>query len=235
MAESNSITEKPADKNKKTPTDNPKVLFHRKLVAVRDGISRIPKNGFNEHHNYAYATEADVVEGIRGLLSEQGLSMTIEVTISRYREKEGSKMVVTTVPMVIKITDIDTGYEEVYEWEGSGEDPGDKGLYKAITGGQKYFLMKTFLVPTGDDPERAEATSALPAKENKEAHRVIREYIEKAKTVEDFKEVYKCVTQFRKLGHIGDAEAEYYHASITTMGKITKTFVEVPDESVGQD
>jgi hypothetical protein len=39
-------------------------------------------------------------------------------------------------------------------WFGSGSDTGDKGLYKAITGGIKYVLNTNFLIPTGDDPEK---------------------------------------------------------------------------------
>ena len=36
------------------------------------------------------------------------------------------------------------------------EDAGDKGIYKAIAGAQKYALMKVFMIPTGDDPEADE-------------------------------------------------------------------------------
>ena len=36
---------------------------------------------------------------------------------------------------------------------GAGADTGDKGVYKSMTGAEKYFLMKTFLIATGDDPE----------------------------------------------------------------------------------
>jgi hypothetical protein len=36
---------------------------------------------------------------------------------------------------------------------GEGEDRGDKAAYKAITGATKYWVMKTFLISTGDDPE----------------------------------------------------------------------------------
>ena len=37
---------------------------------------------------------------------------------------------------------------------GSGQDAGDKGIFKAISGAQKYALMKAFMIPTGDDPEQ---------------------------------------------------------------------------------
>ncbi len=38
-------------------------------------------------------------------------------------------------------------------WVGQGLDNADKGYYKAYTGAVKYFLMKTFMISTGDDPE----------------------------------------------------------------------------------
>jgi len=37
---------------------------------------------------------------------------------------------------------------------GSGSDKGDKGVYKALTGSQKYAIMKLFKIETGDDPEQ---------------------------------------------------------------------------------
>ena len=49
------------------------------------------------------------------------------------------------------------------EWAGSGDDPADKGLYSAYTGAVKYFLMKAFLIPTGDDPEADEGTDKRAA------------------------------------------------------------------------
>lgn len=48
-------------------------------------------------------------------------------------------------------------------WAGYGDDAGDKGIYKAITGGVKYMLMKTFQISTGDDPEGDESTDKRAA------------------------------------------------------------------------
>jgi hypothetical protein len=54
---------------------------------------------------------------------------------------------------------MDTESDEIIEgsFEGSGIDQGDKALYKAITGGIKYILSSTFLIPTGDDPENEQS------------------------------------------------------------------------------
>ena len=60
----------------------------------------------------------------------------------------------TTVKGNVEFIDGDTGESYIAEGVGQGADSGDKGVYKAITGMMKYILLKTFLVPTGDDPER---------------------------------------------------------------------------------
>jgi hypothetical protein len=88
----------------------------QKLAEVSEAVSRVPKRGHNDFHNYDYAYESDILEAVR---SDDGV----------------------------------TGETLDYPWMGWGVDPGDKGGYKAITGAEKYFLMKTFLIPTGDDPE----------------------------------------------------------------------------------
>ena len=43
-----------------------------------------------------------------------------------------------------------------------GADTGDKALYKAYTSGVKYFLLKTFLLPTDDDVEQGPASDYPP-------------------------------------------------------------------------
>jgi hypothetical protein len=72
------------------------------------------------------------------------------------------------VKMTFTWYDTETGESLVVEWAGSGSDKGDKGLYKAMTGAEKYVLLKTFLVPTGDDPE-AEEPKPRPAAKKPEA------------------------------------------------------------------
>ena len=64
-----------------------------------------------------------------------------------------------------------------FKCSGSGNDRsrsgavGDKGIYKAITGANKYALLKTFLLETGDDPEEvsdADRESNKPKEVKKE-------------------------------------------------------------------
>ena len=124
--------------------------IYKKIGKVMKQIERIPKNGFNEYHKYRYVTESDLMDAIRPLLAEAGLAFYSSV-LEQQRDKEFTK-----VKMEFVLADADTGecIKSIY-W-GEAQDKGDKGLYKAYTGATKYFLMKTFLIATGDDPERDE-------------------------------------------------------------------------------
>ena len=78
------------------------------------------------------------------------------------RETEGKAGPVTTIKMTATFACGDGGASFTTSWLGSGQDSGDKGVYKALTGGVKYLLMKNFLVSTGDDPEQEETEASGP-------------------------------------------------------------------------
>lgn len=125
----------------------------KKLAEVMKAVERIPKSGHNNFHNYDYATEADIVAAVRQLLAERNV-MLIPAIVGRERESVGDKgSVLTQLDMTFTFFDGDSGEEKTFSWLGAGTDKEDKGAYKAMTGGEKYFLLKTFLIPTGDDPE----------------------------------------------------------------------------------
>lgn len=85
---------------------------------------------------------------------------------------------------------------------GEGMDTGDKAIYKAITGAQKYVLMKTFLIPTGDDPELEE----LPQKPQPQSKKItIEQLLERIKAVEVNDEKYPG----KNLVEIYDTNKEY--------------------------
>jgi hypothetical protein len=61
----------------------------------------------------------------------------------------------TTIKLSYEFINVDNPSEKLAgSFEGCGSDKGDKGAYKAITGALKYALTSTFLIETGDDPEK---------------------------------------------------------------------------------
>lgn len=132
----------------------------KKMAEVMAAVNRIPKRGRNEFHKYDYATEADIVEAIRGELAQRHVILLPAIT-GKTRTPVGEKgSVLTELDMAFTFLDGDSGEELTRAWLGAGTDKEDKGAYKAMTGGEKYFLLKTFLIPTGDDPETEERPTA---------------------------------------------------------------------------
>lgn len=134
--------------------------LHKKLAAIMGEIGTVEKKGYNAFHKYSYVTESDLTEAIRSKLASKGIVIIPSLRSVRHEDT------LTTAEMTFKFVDSETGEEESADWAGTGDDKSDKGLYKAYTGSLKYFLMKTFLISQGDDPEgdesadrRAESTA----------------------------------------------------------------------------
>lgn len=132
----------------------------RKLADIMAAVERVPKRGHNSFHNYDYATEADIVGTVRDELSKRNVMLIPSVQNHERHEvttKKGERGdTLTVLHMTFTFVDGDSGEREAHAWLGVGQDGGDKGAYKAMTGAAKYFLLKTFLMPTGDDPEAGE-------------------------------------------------------------------------------
>lgn len=139
-----------------------------KLVEVMKQVKYIEKKGYNEFNRYKYATESDVAEKVREVLADQNVIMLPDIVEHSTREhinRKGNTEYIATVKVKFTFIDGDTGEQLVIHSIGEGQDAGDKAVYKAITGAQKYALMKSFMIPTGDDPE---ADSGVDERNNDE-------------------------------------------------------------------
>ena len=140
-----------------TQEPNTKAKLYGKIAAVAAAVSRIPKNGRNNFHNYSYATESDITDGLRELLNANGLAFLPPSVISWERDETADNPKIgprTRVQVQFALGCSDTGETYTTILWGEANDNADKGFYKAYTGAVKYYLMKTFLIATGDDPEQ---------------------------------------------------------------------------------
>ena len=148
--------------------------LYQRIAGVMSEVSTIAKTGYNNFHHYYYATEEDVLETLRPLFTKWGLILMVtvdSVEVGR-RLGEGGEVGdgdLRRVAVRFSIRSIDNPDEkgESVFW-GEGQDKGDKGFYKAYTGAMKYWLLKTFMVSTGDDPELDTRSQKAPPVQEKQ-------------------------------------------------------------------
>lgn len=134
-----------------------KAKLAQKKNAVRNVLKEkgiLQRKGANTFDKYSYFSEAQYKELFTDLFAECGLELTASVTEVRMYEGTAKQPFGRLVCVAYSLTDIDTGYSEHSHVYGDGMDKGDKGIYKAYTGSLKYYLANTFMVATGDDPEK---------------------------------------------------------------------------------
>ncbi len=134
----------------------------KKLSAIMRDSGYLKQEGRNQAQNYNYLSEEQLVFKLRELMNKHGVVMIPTVRsyeIDRverkaYKGDTPPPFIMATVTVDYKIIDGDTGDAATGSMIGTGIDGGDKHIYKAITGANKYFLMKLFQIPSGNDPEK---------------------------------------------------------------------------------
>lgn len=137
--------------------DLEKLNVYQRWNRVLKEIGLVPKRGWNAHHKYWFTTDADLNAFVGPLFGKYHLVVIPSIILDQVQRIEpapGSKQFLTRVPMKIRVINADKP-DDAFEvdWIGEGADTVDKGVYKAFTGGLKYFYMKLLQVATGDDPE----------------------------------------------------------------------------------
>lgn len=145
--------------------ETPKLALVRKLHKIAKAITHIEKRGTNSAQGYSFVQSLDVTRDVRAQLQRNKLVVIpgiVPGSLQHFTET-GGKSFVTTVDLTYDVIDIETGAELRMTWAGAGADiGGDKGLYKAMTGGFKYALMNLFQIPATNDPEHDGITQAAP-------------------------------------------------------------------------
>lgn len=137
--------------------------LYAKIARVTAAMKRVPKHGENKFQHYKYATESDIVDTLREAMGNEKIAILPRVDRTERIEHPNERLgPITRLYMTFTVACGDTGASVQMPWIGDGQDTADKGLYKAYTGAEKYFLMKLFLVATGDDPEQDVEPQAQP-------------------------------------------------------------------------
>lgn len=131
--------------------------LQQKKNALRKALKEkgvLKKEGENTFDRYKYFSEAQYKVLFTELLSNYKLELKFNEL--EYQMFDGTdKQANGRMPRIeFTLIDVETGFYETTVITGEGIDKGDKAGYKAYTGALKYYLADTFLVATGDDPEK---------------------------------------------------------------------------------
>lgn len=192
-----------------------------KLRAKLKEKGMLQKKGNNAYDHYNYFSEAQYKLLFTELLSESNLELSFSEV--DYAMVEGTKNQSNgrIVKLEFTLTDCETGFSEKTLISGEGIDKGDKAGYKAYTGALKYYLADTFLVATGDDPEkdspdqkmnnratRSRATTTKPAPAPAPAKSCTKEQAAEIDRLVDDKESMLAYYKVAKVEELTEAQAQ---------------------------
>ena len=107
--------------------------------------------------NYTFASETALIQALRPVMIKHGVVAHVllhnNLTREEYATKSGTRMTNSVIEGVVRFAHTDGSYIDVSA-SGEGSDSGDKSVNKAQTGLLKYALRQTFLIETGDDPDK---------------------------------------------------------------------------------
>lgn len=125
--------------------------IYEKMLEVMKAIEYLNKDDRVEYKSTKYRamSEEKVTTTVRKELLRQGLVVfPIEQSVSQ----NGT---ITTTNTVYKMVNVENPEEFVIlASSGQGADTQDKGVGKAMTYSFKYMLLRTFAIPTGEDPDK---------------------------------------------------------------------------------
>ncbi len=139
------------------------MTLHEKLLSIQKSVDSIIKDGKNLSDKYDFASDENVLDIFRPLMDELGLLLLPKVMGAALHEgttKSGTSRYLTELNLEMVWMDVESGESLTVPWYAQGVDlAGEKGVGKALTYAEKYFLLKSFHVPTRrDDPDAAGRT-----------------------------------------------------------------------------
>lgn len=140
--------------------------LYTKMAEIMGEIGNIPKEGTNTHFNYKFVTADAIADRIRKALSDRKIAFFAAIThreLVQFSQKyiDGNTGAVKSeksinrwvVDFEFTFADGDSGEVEKRPWTAEADANDDKGINKCATAAEKYFLLKTFVVSTGDEPD----------------------------------------------------------------------------------
>jgi len=130
-----------------------------KIAEVMQNVDYLQKDGRVAYGStrYSYLSEEKITSEMREAMLKAGLVIypaRMEVVNQQDVSTKTGQARVVNILITYRVQDVES--EEFIEVQalGEGMDAGDKAVYKAMTGAFKYAQRQTFMIPTGDDPDK---------------------------------------------------------------------------------
>ena len=154
---------------------------YQRLAEVRKIVPYLKKE--QKGAQYSYVGSSDVLGSLHSKINEEGLVLVPEITghvltpdVEEVPDKYNKELMkkrttyFTELEMTMTWVNIDSPEDRVsVKWYAQGVDiAGEKGVGKALTYGEKYFLLKFFNIATDkDDPDafQNKVDSKMPPKQ----------------------------------------------------------------------
>ena len=130
----------------------------KKILAVMREVHKVGKDAVNTFQKYNYTSAEAIIRAVRESMARHGLVIGpvrhIDIQYEKEPSPKGGVNYLYTIVQEYSIIDTDSGEVMFYQIPAQGSDKGDKAVYKAHTGGFKYFLRTAFAIEMTDDPEK---------------------------------------------------------------------------------
>ncbi|MBC2368124.1 single-stranded DNA-binding protein [Listeria booriae] len=194
------------------------VNIFKKLLKVRKAVPYLQKEN-RADAKYAYVSSGAVLSSVRDMMDDEGLLLAVEVL--RHKTEVRDKAYFTELDLRY------TWYAPEYpdesfsiRWYAQGVDyGGEKGVGKALTYAEKYFLLKQFNIATDtDDPDAVHERKKQNKRDrdNKENYEIIQEHVKKLAELTGSEEEKVLVATMKQLGLTNSSQftSDYYQKAI---------------------
>ena len=130
--------------------------IYQKLIAVRKSVPYLEKA--NVGYQFKYVSSSQTLGALRKAMDEEGLLLVPKITdivVKDHTTAKDKHEYFTALTMEFTWINADKPEETIVcPWYGQGLDDGEKGVGKALTYAEKFFMLKFFNIATDkDDPD----------------------------------------------------------------------------------
>lgn len=199
--------------------------IYQKLIEVRKTVPYLQKE--SKGYQYNYCGSSQVLSAVRAKMDELGLLLVPRVLSHTLHPKGEADAKEHLTELEMEFTWVNAEKPEetiVCPWYGQGLDTGEKGVGKALTYAEKYFMLKFFNIATDkDDPDSFQEKIGSKLETNPARSEKLQEpdkFIEKAK---------KIRSSLKQTGNLTSKQIKRFYAIVRNSGagdEVTKLVVE---------